>query len=59
MVFQIIARLYKIFLVRLSVRDFMAGPTIADIAVVVKKRLEQQSNGWNEANDRLHLVARD
>jgi amino acid adenylation domain-containing protein len=59
MVLQIIARLYNIFLVRLSVRDFMTGPTVANVAATIQKRLEQQINSWDETNESLRLVSSD
>lgn len=59
MVLQMIARLYHIFRVRLSVRDFMTDPTVAAVAANMQKRLEQQVQVQEATNGDLHLVATD
>lgn len=41
LVLQIISRLHTTFGIRLSVRDFLASPTIAETALMIKQRLAQ------------------
>ncbi len=41
---QITSRLYNTFHVRLSVRDFLAGPTVVQVAALITQRLAQMSN---------------
>jgi acyl-coenzyme A synthetase/AMP-(fatty) acid ligase/acyl carrier protein len=41
LILQVISRLHETFLVRLSIRDFLADPTVVRLATLINQRLEQ------------------